>query len=240
METSELVSRELRLMKTSLDYIRRKDKVGWCAAKSDAHMHIQSHWMWLFHLQYTCLRDALNGSGVEFPPTIGLDGIVDKFDSYVSLDDFLIDIDDLQRSYSAHYGSEWRFISPFDISFEKGVCVNRKKKYHILMMFSFVLLSETRHIVKAADSLSMECHSDAKSIRNCVECFQFWVNDRFCSFTKVCSTPHMPVYAKVGTFPFWPAKVILLFYSFGISVMNVWVHLRVKKSIFSSVCLPHE
>lgn len=72
----------------------------------------------------------------------------------------------------------------------------------------FRSFSGNQHTVKAANSLSMDCHSDAKSIRNCAECFQFWVNDRFLSFTKVCSTPHMPVFAKVGTFPFWPAKVM--------------------------------
>lgn len=63
---------------------------------------------------------------------------------------------------------------------------------------------------RAAADLSEICHRDARHIRNCAECYQSWVHDPLCYFKKVCSKPHLIVFAKVEGFPYWPAKVMAI------------------------------
>ncbi|XP_055306193.1 MYND-type zinc finger-containing chromatin reader Zmynd8-like [Sitodiplosis mosellana] len=58
-------------------------------------------------------------------------------------------------------------------------------------------------------ALAELCHRDVRSIRTCSDCFEYWANDSQNYFTKVCTKPHLIVYAKVdGCRKFWPAKVM--------------------------------
>lgn len=61
-----------------------------------------------------------------------------------------------------------------------------------------------------AESLSELCHRDVKSIQTCAECFEYWAIDPNDYFAKVCTKPHLIVYAKAHGFPYWPAKVLAI------------------------------
>lgn len=60
------------------------------------------------------------------------------------------------------------------------------------------------------NGLSELCHRDVRSIRTCPECFENWAIDSVNYFVKVCSKPHLIVYAKGNSFPFWPAKLMAI------------------------------
>ncbi|XP_031636696.1 uncharacterized protein LOC116349425 [Contarinia nasturtii] len=68
--------------------------------------------------------------------------------------------------------------------------------------------ASNRDVKMAIYYLSERCHRDVKSIRTCSECFASWVNDPDDYFTKVCTKPHLIVYAKAVPFQFWPAKLM--------------------------------
>lgn len=56
--------------------------------------------------------------------------------------------------------------------------------------------------------IAKRCRRDVDSIRKCEECFEFWLNDPDNYFKEVCSKPHLLVYAKFGSYPYWPAKLM--------------------------------
>ncbi|XP_031636683.1 protein kinase C-binding protein 1-like [Contarinia nasturtii] len=70
--------------------------------------------------------------------------------------------------------------------------------------------SHQRDIKCAITQLSELCHRDVKSIRTCSECFTNWAADPDDYFTKVCSKPHLLVYAKFGDYPYWPSKLMTI------------------------------
>lgn len=78
---------------------------------------------------------------------------------------------------------------------------NNEQKYRFLF-------TDDDKLKQAARELKRECAKDVKSIRECAECFQNWVNDREGYFVKVCSKLHVLVLAKYDNFPYWPAKVM--------------------------------
>lgn len=61
---------------------------------------------------------------------------------------------------------------------------------------------------ETADELSELCHRDVLSLQSCTDCFEHWINDADNHFTKVCTLPHVLVYAKFSDFPHWPAKIM--------------------------------
>lgn len=60
---------------------------------------------------------------------------------------------------------------------------------------------------KSGKNLIQEIVHDVKSIEDCAECVQNWLNDRDAYFVEVCQKPHLLVLAKFGNYH-WPAKVM--------------------------------
>lgn len=59
------------------------------------------------------------------------------------------------------------------------------------------LLSLTEHLAR-----------DIGSIAACVDCYGFFIKNPRDYFTRVCSKPHLLVFAKLDFYPYWPAKVM--------------------------------
>lgn len=49
---------------------------------------------------------------------------------------------------------------------------------------------------------------DVFNIRKCNDCVDYWLKDSTNYFKNVCSKPHLIVYAKLATYPYWPAKLM--------------------------------
>ena len=71
----------------------------------------------------------------------------------------------------------------------------------ITKILSVHLVSAQPDAKEVVDALAELCHRNVKSIRTCAECFQYWAEDPQNYFTKVCTKPHLLVYAKaLGNF----------------------------------------
>ncbi|XP_055301677.1 MYND-type zinc finger-containing chromatin reader Zmynd8-like [Sitodiplosis mosellana] len=64
------------------------------------------------------------------------------------------------------------------------------------------------NVQHAVHSLLEQCQRDVKSIKTCTDCFAYWMHDHDDYFTRVCTTPHLLVYAKMTGYPNWPAKLM--------------------------------
>ena len=52
-------------------------------------------------------------------------------------------------------------------------------------------------VQEAVHSLREQCKRDVKSIQACSDCFEYWMDDHDDYFTRVCSVPHLLIYAKM-------------------------------------------
>lgn len=68
-------------------------------------------------------------------------------------------------------------------------------------------LSGNSNKIKIAKQLAKNCADSIENIKMCEECF---LNENTHSdyFTMICAKPHMIVWAKLSTYPYWPAKLM--------------------------------
>lgn len=64
---------------------------------------------------------------------------------------------------------------------------------------------------KALNLLLKTCERDASYIKNCAECFQYWISGEEDFFEMACSKPHLLVFAKFKEWPPWPGKVMEIY-----------------------------
>lgn len=125
--------------------------------------------------------------------TVGLRGIREKFDIYNNAEEYISDIKNLASVYARHSGLN-------------NIAWDQNNNEHSTIMS--ILITDDEEVEIATREFKKECLHDVKCIRECVECFQNWINDHQEYFVKACNFPHLLVLAKFGHFPHWPAKVM--------------------------------
>lgn len=75
-------------------------------------------------------------------------------------------------------------------------------------MIFFFTITDDEKLNKVRKSILEICERDAKCIKTCIECFEYWVSGNDDFFAMACSKPHLLVFAKVEEYPHWPAKVM--------------------------------
>lgn len=59
-----------------------------------------------------------------------------------------------------------------------------------------------------ADELLAACIKEINDIKSCAECYVNRRKDKKDRMIRACERPHLLVWAKIGTYPYWPAKVL--------------------------------
>lgn len=68
--------------------------------------------------------------------------------------------------------------------------------------------SKNNAIIEASNNLMKYVDEDIESIKDCSECYVKAFEFPDTSFTMTCERPHLLVWAKIGRFPYWPAKAM--------------------------------